>query len=262
MRVDAVSYGARYYDPELGRFWAIDPAAGKSPSWSPYAYCADNPIRKIDPNGAYGADFHHDLMYFAAVTVIGASPTSAQAMASDDLSVDEFATSAGNPLNWGESNLHFSSLTSQSVLTKLMSDPAGLSDEAFGAAMHVFQDVLFAHKGSANVLGHAAQGKEPDNVGQKSDRTRLKASAVDAIRATYDMLVARNGGKANISFEEFLRLCADYVRRNGGNGFKDIQELVGGKSRDANGKPQVPWWMGNDAPSNLWKWGTDRHVER
>lgn len=44
-------YGARYYDPELGRFLAMDPAAGKYPGWSPYAYTLDNPIRNVDPDG-------------------------------------------------------------------------------------------------------------------------------------------------------------------------------------------------------------------
>ncbi len=44
-------YGARYYDPELGRFWALDPAASKYPSLSPYAYCANNPLKNVDPNG-------------------------------------------------------------------------------------------------------------------------------------------------------------------------------------------------------------------
>ncbi len=49
--LDLYYYGARYYDPELGRFWAIDPAASKYPGLSPYAYCANNPLKNVDPDG-------------------------------------------------------------------------------------------------------------------------------------------------------------------------------------------------------------------
>lgn len=49
--LDIYYYGARYYDPELGRFLALDPAAGEYPSLSPYAYCANNPLRHVDPDG-------------------------------------------------------------------------------------------------------------------------------------------------------------------------------------------------------------------
>ncbi|WP_458408765.1 RHS repeat domain-containing protein [Bacteroides congonensis] len=44
-------YGARHYDPVLGRFMTVDPLAEKYYSWSPYAYCLNNPMKYIDPDG-------------------------------------------------------------------------------------------------------------------------------------------------------------------------------------------------------------------
>ena len=44
-------YGARHYDPVLGRFMTMDPMVEKYYSWSPYAYCLNNPLKYIDPNG-------------------------------------------------------------------------------------------------------------------------------------------------------------------------------------------------------------------
>ena len=45
-------FGARYMDHELTAMWiSVDPMADKYPSISPYAYCAWNPIRLVDPDG-------------------------------------------------------------------------------------------------------------------------------------------------------------------------------------------------------------------
>ncbi|MDH6312259.1 RHS repeat-associated protein [Parabacteroides sp. PFB2-10] len=44
-------YDARFYDPALGRFMTMDPLAEKYYSISPYAYCGNNPIIRIDPDG-------------------------------------------------------------------------------------------------------------------------------------------------------------------------------------------------------------------
>ncbi|MDR1544935.1 MAG: RHS repeat-associated core domain-containing protein, partial [Prevotellaceae bacterium] len=48
---DAYDYGFRGYYAAIGRFTSIDPMAEKYYGISPYAYCANNPIRYIDIKG-------------------------------------------------------------------------------------------------------------------------------------------------------------------------------------------------------------------
>ena len=54
-------FGARYYNPAIGRWLAVDPLAGKYPGWSPYAYTLGNPIRLVDPNGKAPGDLFNSL---------------------------------------------------------------------------------------------------------------------------------------------------------------------------------------------------------
>jgi RHS repeat-associated protein len=53
-------YGARYYDPEIGRFISADtivPAPYDPQTLNRYAYCRNNPVKYVDPSG-------HNLLFW------------------------------------------------------------------------------------------------------------------------------------------------------------------------------------------------------
>ena len=49
---------ARHYHPSLSIWLSVDPMADKYPSTSPYTYCANNPVRLVDPDGR---DWYEDV---------------------------------------------------------------------------------------------------------------------------------------------------------------------------------------------------------
>ena len=49
--INLYDYGARNYDPAIGRWFNVDPMAGKWNSYSPYNFTLNNQINFIDPDG-------------------------------------------------------------------------------------------------------------------------------------------------------------------------------------------------------------------
>jgi RHS repeat-associated protein len=67
---DLYYYGARYYDPVLGRFTSRDPMEGKYPSWNPYSYGADDPMRNRDINGLWIKEENANAFIKAVATYV------------------------------------------------------------------------------------------------------------------------------------------------------------------------------------------------
>ena len=61
-------FGARYMDHEQMTMWlSVDPMSDKYPGISPYAYCAWNPVKLVDPDGEFPAPIHAVMVFKACM---------------------------------------------------------------------------------------------------------------------------------------------------------------------------------------------------
>ena len=56
-------FGSRYYSSDLSIWLSVDPMSDKYPSLSPYTYCANNPVKLVDPNGEEIYEFDENGKY-------------------------------------------------------------------------------------------------------------------------------------------------------------------------------------------------------
>ena len=173
-------YGARFYDPALGRFLSPDsivPQPGNPQSLNRYSYTLNNPLRYTDPTGHWGFDVHLGLTYKAVFSRAlalsiqqGKNPVEALSVAGDlagsiaraDAYVDiapiehigsldkayenakRWAQTPNSELGGQTPEEYYHYPTRDEATARLTAAILGKDPTAFGQALHGFQD-YFSH---------------------------------------------------------------------------------------------------------------------
>ncbi len=58
-------FGARYYNSDISIWLSVDPLSDKYPNLTAYAYCANNPVKLVDPNGEFPISVHAQMVNIA-----------------------------------------------------------------------------------------------------------------------------------------------------------------------------------------------------
>ena len=173
-----VRFGARDYDPTIGRWTAKDPIDFAGGDTNLYGYVMNDPVNWVDPEGLYDVDVHFGWTYIWAAAA-GFSTNDALTIATANQGVDE---GLSNPYFWpiGSTALHFMSRKEAEYAVEQAIQQGNL--RLFGRALHFFQD-SYSHEGYRaypscefkngklrGKFGHLQDGHDPDKYVESSRR--------------------------------------------------------------------------------------------
>jgi RHS repeat-associated protein len=194
-------FGARDYDPEIGRWTAPDPIGFGGGDGNLYTYVGNDPVNVTDVSGLYDSQVHYLWTYIWARRV-GFKAEEAWVMARAN---NDFDAGLTNPFFWPMGTYyHFD--WSKEELDRRLDEAIRMNDlVAFGQGLHQLQD-SYSHRGFHwFTLGHFFAGHEPDRYDPSSPRDI--AMGIEVRRYMKQFLSANR--------PESFRRNPDFYRRRG-----------------------------------------------
>ena len=149
-------FGARYYSSDLSIWLSVDPMSDKYPSLSPYVYCANNPIKLVDPNGEEIGDIYNLLgVHIGWDGKADGKVYLFNTLSSEQLSITESAVLTSSPrtdiVNVTEKyGLYNYELNLRAILSMLKQAEAGSSNAPLSYNSWNSGDLFTSHSYSAN----------------------------------------------------------------------------------------------------------------
>uniref|UniRef100_UPI00192C4C46 RHS repeat-associated core domain-containing protein n=1 Tax=Flavobacterium sp. UGB4466 TaxID=2730889 RepID=UPI00192C4C46 len=185
-------YGARNYDPAIGRWMNVDLMAEKAVSITPYRYAFNNPLTFVDPNGNYEVDGHYWTVYLAALL---AGKSNAGELAYYAQIPDEImdrggdivkATNTWTLLDW-QVDVH--ALTGGYRDGERRNSELGYFNgktaRQQGYALHRFGDSFAHSKDNGRMystgIGHLFEGHTPDKIAERPELYKEYASSLTSM---------------------------------------------------------------------------------
>ena len=161
-------FGARYYDPDISIWLSRDPLADNNPQHSPYVYCANNPLRLVDPDGKDWYEFDNK------------ETGNKEIKWTDYKSQDEMKKNGVEGNYLGEAFVHFQGSTDEKV---------GANGKLDGEGAKAAQVTIYGINGSDDI-------KTYDGLSMSSDHSQYSAVESGDYKAFYqDMSTSAYGSK-------------------------------------------------------------------
>ncbi|MBK8485177.1 MAG: RHS repeat-associated core domain-containing protein [Saprospiraceae bacterium] len=238
---NSYDYGYRMYDPRVCRFLSVDPLASQAPSWNPYRYGFNNPIRMIDPDGQFETEA--EAKAYAKLEGIRTGWFSSNKIVSNKdgtFSIDnkKAGSSTYNDKEFGIQKAALVTAKKQETHVKFanavgnilgmdptkMSDPKEGAEQAMNAASRII-NVLSLVEGGAAIQGAKALGKGVILYGMANDANDLvdDLTGFDAIESGLGV----KGAAINSTVNSVLGLRQSVKDKHGNIGnIGDIKDLI------------------------------------
>jgi RHS repeat-associated protein len=204
-------YGARYYDPVIGRWTSPDPLASEREWVSPYNFVQNNPMSRIDPDGMFDIRIHGENN--SSVTVV-----------TDLIDIDVNAGRLVGDLG-GNYTLQGSDVTIAALDIVGIFDPSGVADVAAAtleAQQGNYGSAILSGMGVFPLIGDLGK------LGKVGNHMKTINNAIDAVHGN-----SKLSQKAQHGYEIFNKKTGDVLEYG-----------ISGQKRSANqvstgGSPRI-----------------------